>query len=271
MRCTTASGAVRHHICHPRWYGWQMALVDAADVGIAVASLHLDIPTATTVAGGALGPTSSAHPYSIPWTGGRAPLRLVAPDANTEAVRSRDLVSMALCKPMMNLKAQLGICGLLIGSITGCGGVTSSTGSHASCTSSSVSGACNDLTDIGSLVNSTCAAGSVPTGTGGVIADGTYVLSAVVGYDCGDAGGPPPQSQTVVISNGCAQGVGHVDGQAISTTQTFIFSGNELTGSIVCPPGRVVGTQTATFTATASSFTFFHPSPFNQVEVYSLH
>jgi len=107
-------------------------------------------------------------------------------------------------------------------------------------------------------------------GTGGVIADGTYVLSAVVGYDCGDAGGPPPQSQTMVVSNGCAQGVVHLGGQIISTTQSFTFSGNELMGAVVCPPGQA-GVQPATFTATASSFTLFHQSPFNQVEVYSLH
>jgi hypothetical protein len=118
------------------------------------------------------------------------------------------------------------------------------------------------------LVNSTCAAGDVPTGTGGVIADGTYVLSAVVAYDCDDAGGPSPQSQTIVISGGCGQGAAHVDGQPISTTQSFVVSGNEFTGSLVCPPGQA-GTQTTTFTATDSSLTLFHPSPFNQVEVYT--
>jgi hypothetical protein len=158
--------------------------------------------------------------------------------------------------------------GLMVVSVAGCGGMVSSNGSHGSCRSSSVSGACTDLNDVGSLVSSTCAAGSVPTGTGGVIVDGTYVLSAVVGYHCGDAGGPSPQSQTLFISNGCVQGAGQFRGQTISTTQSFTVSGNELSGSIVCPAGQA-GTQTLTFTATASSLTLFHASPFDQVEVYS--
>jgi len=166
--------------------------------------------------------------------------------------------------------AQLCIGGLLIVPMAGCGGTSSSNVSQVSCMSFSVSGACNDLSDVGSLVSSMCAAGPAPTGTGGVIADGTYVLSAVVGYDCGDAGGLPPQSQTIVISNGCVQGVARVAGQTISTTQSFTVSGNEITASVVCPPGQT-GTQAPTFTATASSLTVFYPSPFDQVEVYSRH
>jgi hypothetical protein len=161
--------------------------------------------------------------------------------------------------------------GGLILSVAGCAGTGPSSASQGSCTSSSVSGACNDLGDIGSLVNSTCAAGVVPTGTGGVIADGTYVLSAVVCYDCDDAGGPPsPQSQTVVISRGCLQGTGHLNGLQLSTTQSFIVSGSELTLALVCPPSQT-GTQTTTFTATDASLTVFHPLPFSQAEVYSRH
>jgi hypothetical protein len=118
------------------------------------------------------------------------------------------------------------------------------------------------------LVNATCAAGVVPVGTGGVIADGSYVLSAVVAYNCGDAGGPAPQSQTVVVSRGCGQGAGHANGQEISTTQSFVVSGNEVTTALVCPPSQA-GAQTSTFTATDSSLTVFHPSPFDQVEVYT--
>jgi hypothetical protein len=119
-------------------------------------------------------------------------------------------------------------------------------------------------------VTPTCAAGLVPTGTGGVLADGTYVLTAFVAYDCGDAGGPPAQSQTIVISGGCGQGVGHVGGQAVSTTQSFSVSGNTVTGSLICPSVQTP-VQAPTFTATGSSLTIFHPSPFNQVEVYSRH
>ncbi|MGH7435588.1 MAG: hypothetical protein ACRENE_07925 [Polyangiaceae bacterium] len=110
----------------------------------------------------------------------------------------------------------------------------------------------------------------MPTGTGGVIADGTYVLTAVVAYDCGDAGGPPAQSQTIVISAGCGQGVGHVGGQAVSTTQSFSVSGNTVTGLLICPSGQTAA-QAPTFTATGSSVTLFHASPFDQVEVYSRH
>lgn len=116
----------------------------------------------------------------------------------------------------------------------------------------------------------TCAAGLVPTGTGGVIADGTYVLTALVAYDCGDASSPLAQSQTIVISGGCGQGVGHVGAQAVSTTQSFSVSGNTVTGSLICPSDQAA-VQAPTFTATDSSVTLFHPSPFNQVEVYSRH
>jgi hypothetical protein len=157
----------------------------------------------------------------------------------------------------------------VICALEACGGAQTKPGTPATCRSPSASGACNDVTDLGGVVSSTCAVGPVPSGTGGAISAGTYVLTAIVGYDCGDAGGPPAQSQTLVISGSdCLQGVAHVSGQVVTDTASFVVSGNEVTASLVCPAGQS-GTQTSTFTATPSSLTEFHPSPFNQVEYYS--
>jgi hypothetical protein len=124
-------------------------------------------------------------------------------------------------------------------------------------------GACNDVSNIAMPVIATCATGDVPTGSGGVISDGTYVRTIVTFYDCPtslDIG-----SDTVAISgNGtCIQDITtNVSGRSITLSRTASSDRNVLISNVTChPPGATLALQrTGTFTATASTLEIFWPN-----------
>jgi hypothetical protein len=170
-----------------------------------------------------------------------------------------------VAKPTTNPEAFFGAMAAA-GLLSACSG-SASTNAGAACSAAPSTGACNGLTDIGAVVIPVCATGPEPDGTGGTIVDGTYVLTSLTLYDCTRVA-TFPQSQTLTVSGACMQGAAHVGGAPITTSQSFVVSGNQLTGSIDCPAGQS-GAQTATFTATPTTLTLFHPAPAGQVEVYS--
>ena len=64
---------------------------------------------------------------------------------------------------------------------------------------------CNSVNNQSSQsVSTTCLSGTMPTGTGGTIADGTYVLTSQTFYNAGSAC-PNPTAETLVVTGSCAQ------------------------------------------------------------------
>jgi hypothetical protein len=133
---------------------------------------------------------------------------------------------------------------------------------------------CSALVDIGPAVAETCIAGPVPTGTGGTIVDGTYVLTEYLRFGCHivDAGvfeagtpGNPLHSETVVVSGGCLQGAGHINGGPNWQTVSFTVSNGEMTAVVQCPGGQQAP-QTLTYTADGSSLALYFP---DNAEVFS--
>lgn len=123
-------------------------------------------------------------------------------------------------------------------------------------------GTCNSIVDVASPIAPTCASGAVPAGTGGVIADGTYVLTAQTYY--GVASCPTTRlSTTLVIAGGCYQVAAHAfegDGGSIEVrgSSSVAVQDNHLTLSPTCT--TLSGTQdapTKTFTASGSMLMLF--------------
>jgi hypothetical protein len=121
---------------------------------------------------------------------------------------------------------------------------------------------CNAVTDVGSSVQPTCAVGTVPSGTGGEIANGTYALTSQTYY--GTAACPTvPLSATIQLSSGCGEEAVHArsaDGGALSATSSFTLEaqGSQLTITPTC--SSIAGTgdaPTKTYTATTSTLTIF--------------
>ena len=92
--------------------------------------------------------------------------------------------------------------GILAFTLPGCGG--DSGGGGGACPGGGTGGACNTVTNIGQSVTPNCESGPIPTGTGGVIEDGTYALTGETYY--GGNCSPIPISGTFVIAQGCWQG-----------------------------------------------------------------
>jgi hypothetical protein len=92
---------------------------------------------------------------------------------------------------------------------------------------------------------------------GGTYADGTYVLTAETYYQSGNCVPDSPSSETLVIAGDCEQWAvtgptdtdGGVNG-AINGSTTFAVQGDQITGCEI---------NAETFTATATTLTFFYP------------
>jgi hypothetical protein len=139
---------------------------------------------------------------------------------------------------------------------------TAATSDGGSCSANVPAGqACNTLTNVGAMITPTCDPGSIPTGTGGTIVDGTYTLTAQVYYGgtCTTTG----VNATLEIVGDCVQ---EVSGAPLPTTgsTTHTVSGTSITRTVTCLD--VVGvdaghfsydTTTSTFTATPTSFTIY--------------
>ena len=138
--------------------------------------------------------------------------------------------------------------------------------------------ACNTIANVATLITPTCTTGTMPTGTGGVIVDGTYVLTAQTYYSAPNC--PTAQlSETVEIAGDCFQAAigGFTTG---SGSGQVTVEGSTITVTPTCSnSGLSSGTRdtpTATYTATATTITFYtlntgtsSPNP-DRVEVLTL-
>jgi hypothetical protein len=120
---------------------------------------------------------------------------------------------------------------------------------------------CNSLVDNSTPITPTCATGEVPTGTGGTIVDGTYVLTSQTYYGQTSCSNRVPVGGTYVFSGNCVQfanakfgirgsGAMVVQGNSIITTRTCVNSPFD-------PADTTPDASTATFTATPNTFTIF--------------
>jgi hypothetical protein len=136
--------------------------------------------------------------------------------------------------------------------------------------------ACSDLLDIGPQVLTTCSAAPLPTGTGGPILDGTYVLTSRVqfGTACIDGGtydagtpGNPLESLTILIASGCLQAAGHIDGSPNWQTGSFTVSGADLIATVECALPELP--QTIGYTTDGATLTLFEGAPSTLVQVFT--
>ena len=148
-----------------------------------------------------------------------------------------------------------------------------------SCSANVPSGqACNTLTNVGAAVTPTCGTGTLPTGTGGTIVDGTYTLTSQTYY--GTTGCPStPVNATLEIAGGCVQEVSSTP-LPVTVSTTHTVAGTTITRTVTCidlgvDAGHLsLDTSTDTFTATPTTFTVFiknsgtsSPNP-DRVETY---
>jgi hypothetical protein len=168
------------------------------------------------------------------------------------------------------------------------GSETAELGSHGDAASDQSSGscsagleagqACNTINNVATAIAPTCTSAPLPTGTGGTIAPGTYVLAAQTYYG-GTTGCPTePISGTLVQSGSCVQQVDVVAGMTITSSVTIAVNGNQMTSTPTCvslgTSGLTADTTTKTFTATPTALTLFtlnsavgNPNP-DRMEVF---
>lgn len=123
---------------------------------------------------------------------------------------------------------------------------------------------CNSVNDTSLPVNATCLSGTMPTGTGGTIADGTYVLTSQTFYNAGSVC-PGPLAQTLVVTGSCAQvaTVAYPNGAStnIQGTVSLTTQGSAITLFPQCTASAsgdfTPELQQGTYTATATSVTFY--------------
>lgn len=119
-------------------------------------------------------------------------------------------------------------------------------------------GACpSSVTFIGNEEPIVAKAEAAPQPAGGVIVDGTYVLTRAVLYT-GDGGTSGPTAQTAGLTIRMAGGVAAIvaDGGRTHATATFAVSGTTLTTHQTCPSPR---DQTVGFTAAPNTLVVFMP------------
>jgi hypothetical protein len=121
--------------------------------------------------------------------------------------------------------------------------------------------ACNTLTTQGAAITPTCATGTAPVGTGGVIADGTYVLTSETIYG-GSCTSPFSLTETITIAGDCVQAVvGDILSATVSARLTR--QGSSIAFTTTCQHVDADGavfqpdTATQTYTATATTLTLF--------------
>jgi hypothetical protein len=109
---------------------------------------------------------------------------------------------------------------------------------------------CNAIKQLGPAVHPTQASGRAPSGTGGVLEKGTYVLKESVYYNI--IFGDLAARQTIVIADGELQGI---TGDDYRYPRTLVVSGNSLTQTPTLPSGE--NPLTYTFTATPDELTLY--------------
>ena len=109
-------------------------------------------------------------------------------------------------------------------------------------------GECNDLDQADTTsVTGTCGTGAQPAGTGGTIADGTYLLTAQARYI--DAGCSPATFEvTMVLAGGCFLRIDGEGANIMRRSGTYATSGNVLTRDVTCGLTLPAASYTATDT-----------------------
>lgn len=120
---------------------------------------------------------------------------------------------------------------------------------------------CNTLANVGDLVTPTCVTGTAPSGTGGTLVDGTYVLTSQDKYGS-SCTSPFSFSETLAVAGDCIQVVSGgilpatasvritTQGNAISFTQTCVHVDTD--GAVVTPDMRM-----KSYTAASTTLTLF--------------
>ncbi len=110
---------------------------------------------------------------------------------------------------------------------------------------------CNSLTAVNTTVTGTCSDAGQPVGTGGTVADGTYVMTAREGTNTGCT--VATFRATMVVAGSCANRVDINGTVPDHRNHTFETSGNTLTRTATC------GTQlpAATYSATGNQLVIF--------------
>jgi hypothetical protein len=120
------------------------------------------------------------------------------------------------------------------------------------------SGQCNGVPNTASAIVETKNNAGTPTGTGGAIVDGTYVMTNSVVYN----GQTPSTSmfrRTLMKTGATMQEVIRIDtGLDFSTTSTYTTTSTNLTRTITCPTTDAgIGGGVFSFTADANGFTLY--------------
>lgn len=168
--------------------------------------------------------------------------------------------------------AWLGGAAALLGALTfGCGGggekpATADGGEDAAragmCNFAVPAGqACHALADMGSPVKPTCVAGTIPSGSGGTVADGVYVLTAQTLYNTPSC--PSVSlSQTLRITGTCLETTSGTAAPATGSA-TLTLSGSTFNISRICVHVdgdggfTMAGPSVHTFDATATTLTLY--------------
>src|SRR5450432_3920658 len=120
--------------------------------------------------------------------------------------------------------------------------------------------ACNALVPKGAAVTPTCTTGMIPTGQGGTIVDGTYVLTAETYYNAPTCPTIAPR-ETIVFAGGCLQLASGPSPLDITASGTFTVAGSRFNLTRTCIRLNADGATfmesdlPQTFTATGTTFT----------------
>jgi len=151
------------------------------------------------------------------------------------------------------------------------GATADADGSAATCGTSpaaTIGAACNTVDATGPCVMPTAGTGTVPTPAGGAIQGGTYDLTSLTVYSTSDAGvqvnGEEPRRGTLVIpavtTGTFAIQMTQASGAAVERQAgSVVVAGTTVMFTPTCPPPGDGGDSggTASFTATATTFTLF--------------
>ena len=115
-------------------------------------------------------------------------------------------------------------------------------------------GACNSIQNLAtSFVAGTCMSGAQPMGTGGAIADGTYVLTARTLYTADGGCVAGMFESTMQVTGHCVERVDRLGQADVTRNMTFETNGTTLLRVPTCG-AKLPG---ATYTATATDLTIF--------------
>jgi hypothetical protein len=106
-------------------------------------------------------------------------------------------------------------------------------------------GSCNALVNGATPITGTCQSGTEPSGTGGTIVAGTYLLTAQTDYASSCTAGTRYQV-TMLIADGCLERVDGTGASELRRNQDISVQGNQLLRTSSCGAGLPAATYTAT-------------------------